>query len=254
MPHWYLIAAAILTVVVQVLKVLPGIAPVWNSPKFSGYRFLVPLALGSATAAIGALSQGLPLAQVLLAAAHGIPEIGAIASGTAAWLRESPVPWSGPSGGKITAIGPVALVLLALGLVGCSPAQMRAVSTALSDVAVAIAQGNTILDSVDSVTREMLVGEPDARSRVANKVAAARNALVTASDATQGAQALTQGDVDKAFSDFRTAWTDLQAELDRDGITKALPSPTGFASSHVAAPAPVVLPVPLALHLRIHGS
>lgn len=100
MHTWYFAAAAILTLLIQVLKILPGIAAVWNSPKFAGYRFLVPLALGSATAAIGALSQGLPLAQVLLAAAHGIPEIGAIASGTAAWLKESPMPWSGGAGGK----------------------------------------------------------------------------------------------------------------------------------------------------------
>lgn len=181
------------------------------------------------------------------------------AMGAHALIKDSPIPIDGGPGGKprasVAAVTSVALVLLALTLVGCSTAQIRAVSTALSDVAVAVAQGNTILDSVDSVTREMLVGEPDARSRVANKVAAARNALVTASDATQGAQALTQGDVDKAFAAFRAAWTDLQAELDRDGITKALPSPTGFASSHVAPPpAPVVLPVPLAIHLRVHGG
>lgn len=251
---WYAAAAIALTALIQILKSLPGIAPIWDSPRFAGWRFLVPLVLGAATAAVGAMTQGLPIGQVLLAALSGVLGIGATASGAAAWLRESPVPWSGGSGGKAAALAAILLCCVA-----CTPAQVRAVNTALSDVAVGLADANTVLDDIESISGLFFAAKPDpaAQARVEAAIQKARVALTVAARTAQGAKQLDQAHVESAFQDFRAAYSDLGLLLGKEGIAAMGPDgavqrlPTKFGARQ-AGSEQTKIPAPLALSLRIH--
>lgn len=140
---YYAVAALLLTIAIQVLRKAPYLSDrIWQRIP-EGARFLVPLIGGATIAFIGAFDEGKALWPALQAALGGAFAIGGGASGVAAWLRESPIPWDGRAGGrpKPPSAGsggvPIGLVLaFALALLpGCSPAswqQQREISNAIA--------------------------------------------------------------------------------------------------------------------------
>lgn len=97
--QWYALAALILTGTLQVFRKVPLTSGVWKKIP-DGYRFLVPLFLGFATAFVGAWQEGQVWQSALLSALGGAIAIGFPSMGVAAALAESPIPWDGGAGGK----------------------------------------------------------------------------------------------------------------------------------------------------------
>ena len=99
---WYAYVAVGLMVLLQVARKSPLSAHHWQKIP-EGYRFLPGLLIGFATAFVAAFMRGLPAPEALQAGLGGVLAITAPAMGLAAGLKESPIPWDGGAGGKVSA-------------------------------------------------------------------------------------------------------------------------------------------------------
>lgn len=132
-------------------------------------------------------------------------------------------------------------------------------STALDDVAVAVSDGATVLDEIETVAQLFFAAKPnpEAQARVEQAIQKARTALTVAARTAQGAKQLDQAHVDSAFQSFREAYSDLATELGKDGVAAVgpdgvvTPTPTKFAAAKNGE-ARETIHAPIALSLRIH--
>lgn len=97
---WYAVASLVLALAIQILRKQPHLRELIWSRIPDGLRFLIPLVGGAVTAYVAAYMNGAGLVDALNAAVGGALTIGLGSAGTAAILRDSPLPWDGGSGGK----------------------------------------------------------------------------------------------------------------------------------------------------------
>ncbi len=123
----------------------------------------------------------------------------------------------------------------------CTPAQVAAVVETLPKVVQYIQDAQIILDQIDAAAQPILALKADEqlKQEYAKQLGNARSALQVAIRTTKGGQALSQGDIDAAFAEFKAAYTKLSTFLDTSGLKV-----NGLMSSPGGG---VEIPVPLAV-------
>lgn len=136
-----------------------------------------------------------------------------------------------------------ALLCLALlfQVAGCA-----AVLSALPSVISWVSDAATILDQIDSYANVFFVAHPDVDKQryVGQAISKARAALNAALRTTQGTQELSKDEVDKAFQDFRSAYSELLVVVGPIGVRQEGKAVYGMS----AAGDQLVVPPPLAMH------
>jgi hypothetical protein len=140
------------------------------------------------------------------------------------------------------------LVVLVLGLTftsGCAT-----VASSLPAVIAAVTDGVMVLDSIADFASRYFDNKSATDPKMAAKVEAAINraraALNFALRACQGAEKLSQEQVDEAFAEFRRAYADLLALIEPLGVRAAAPG-AGLRATAVG----LAVPEPLALAIRV---
>jgi hypothetical protein len=133
------------------------------------------------------------------------------------------------------------LALSVLPVTACTPAQVAAVVESLPKVVQYIQDAQLILDQIDAAAQPILVLKADEslRQAYAKQLANARGALQVAIRTTKGGQALSQGEIDAAFEEFKRAYRELSQFLDNSGLRVGgvMASPGGS----VQIPTPLVV-------------
>lgn len=137
---------------------------------------------------------------------------------------------------------------------------------ALPKIVSAVADSSLVLDQISSFVDMYFASKPDSpvATMVRQKLAGARDALITAQRALEGIGEANQAQVDAAFASFRAAYTALtEAIAALDGVTVAPATGNRFqASAKVTGPAIVGqspqirtvdldVPVPAAFNLKL---
>ncbi len=135
-------------------------------------------------------------------------------------------------------------LMLACGFApGCTPAQVSAVVETLPKVVQYIQDAQLILDQIDAAAQPILQlkNDPDLEREYAKQLGNARNALQVAIRTTKGGQALSQGEIDAAFVEFKAAYAQLSSFLGTSGlkVNGLMSSPGGGGG--VAIPDPLVV-------------
>lgn len=134
----------------------------------------------------------------------------------------------------------IVLVAVAPSFSGCA-----AIVSNLPNVIAAVQDGELIVDAIKEFADLYFVQHPDAakQAEVMKAVAKARVALDAALRLADGAGKLDQAQIDAAFADFRVAYQDLTSLVGPLGVSVQ-------GQRLARAGAGLVVPEPLALHLR----
>ena len=136
------------------------------------------------------------------------------------------------------------LMAMACVLIGaCTPAQVATVIETLPKVVQYIQDAQLILDQIDAAAQPILALKADEplKQEYAKQLGNARSALQVAIRTTKGGQALSQGEIDAAFAEFKKAYTELSKFLDTSGLkVNGLMSSSG-AGGGVVIPTPLVV-------------
>jgi len=151
------------------------------------------------------------------------------------------------SGTSVPPLAVLAFLLVgALALPGC--AALAAAGPVISDIAVAVADGEQVIAIIESVEHAYFAAKPDAvmQQKIENDLTKAHIALDLALRADKGVGDLTSKDVSAAIGDFESAYGDLLLLLSQAGIqTSASP----LAKVGPSAKPVVVIPRPMILSL-----
>lgn len=124
----------------------------------------------------------------------------------------------------------------------CTPAQVATVVESLPKVVQYIQDAQLILDQIDAAAQPILAlkADPELNKEYAKQLGSARSALQVAIRTTKGGQALSQGEIDAAFSEFKQAYTQLSSFLETSGlkVKGLMSSPDGGS---VDIPTPLVV-------------
>ncbi len=120
----------------------------------------------------------------------------------------------------------------------------------LAQAGVLIAGADSDIGIVEAAAAAFFGQHPNgqAQAAVAEGIAKARAGISAATRAIDGAQSLTQADVDKAIADFVAAWADLQRTLESYGVLK---SDGKFATPPGPTPTLERMPQPRLLAFRV---
>ncbi len=123
---------------------------------------------------------------------------------------------------------------------GCSPAVMGT----LPKIITAVQDASIILDSMESFMDIFFAKNPDSQrqDKVKESLMKCRSALTLALRATEGAQKLTQSEINAAFADFRAAYEELLVLVSPIGIRQA-----DALSAPKSTPTQLIVPEPMAL-------
>lgn len=139
------------------------------------------------------------------------------------------------------------IVAIALSTLSCTPQQASQATSVLAKVANVISDAGQILTLAELAYQQyarVASPPPEQQATFQNLLAASWRALNVASTAVRGSERLTQGEYDRAFQEFKTAYAALHAFLVQNGVTGA-PGAVG------AAPGAGTLPEPAALTFRV---
>lgn len=138
---------------------------------------------------------------------------------------------------------PIAKLIALLLLLSTAPA-CAALLSALPEVVSKVADAMLIIDQIETFTDAYFMAAPNPKLEATcrEKITQARSALITAQRATQGAEDLSAGDVDKAFADFREAYTALLVVVGPLGVQTGDGGALSASSSGV-----LTVPTPMAL-------
>jgi hypothetical protein len=124
----------------------------------------------------------------------------------------------------------------------CTPAQVATVVESLPKVVQYIQDAQLILDQIDAAAQPILAlkADPELNKEYAKQLGSARSALQVAIRTTKGGQALSQGEIDAAFAEFKQAYTQLSSFLETSGlkVKGLMSSPDGGS---VDIPTPLVV-------------
>ena len=134
----------------------------------------------------------------------------------------------------------LALACMVVG--ACTPAQVATVVETLPKVVQYIQDAQLILDQIDAAAQPILAlkADPELNKEYAKQLGSARSALQVAIRTTKGGQALSQGEIDAAFAEFKQAYTQLSSFLETSGlkVKGLMSSPDGGG---VDIPTPLVV-------------
>lgn len=123
----------------------------------------------------------------------------------------------------------------------CTPSQVATVVETLPKVVQYIQDAQLILDQIDAAAQPILALKADEqlKQEYAKQLGNTRSALQVAIRTTKGGQALSQGDIDAAFAEFKAAYSKLSTFLDTSGlkVNGLMASPGGG----VEIPVPLVV-------------
>jgi hypothetical protein len=123
----------------------------------------------------------------------------------------------------------------------CTPSQVAAVVETLPKVVQYIQDAQLIIDQIDAAAQPILALKADEqlKQEYAKQLSNVRGALQVAIRTTKGGQALSQGEIDAAFEEFKAAYTKLSTFLDTSGlrVNGLMSSPGGG----VEIPVPLVV-------------
>jgi hypothetical protein len=122
------------------------------------------------------------------------------------------------------------------------------VAAHLPSVIAAVTDGVMVLDTIDRFADAYFSShgaDPRTQAKVDGAIERARAALNAALRAAQGAEHLTQEQIDAAFADFRAAYAELLALVAPLGVRQ------GTGETLRASPGNLVVPEPLALALKV---
>lgn len=129
---------------------------------------------------------------------------------------------------------PFCLVFACVFAPGCTPAQVSAVVETLPKIVQYIQDAQLIIDQIDAAVQPILElkGDENLEREYAKQLGNVRSALQVAIRTTKGGQALSQGDIDAAFAEFKNAYSKLRAFLDTSGlrVNGLMASPGGGVS------------------------
>lgn len=124
----------------------------------------------------------------------------------------------------------------------CTPAQVATIVETLPKVVQYIQDAQLILDQIDAAAQPILAlkADPELNKEYAKQLGSARSALQVAIRTTKGGQALSQGEIDAAFAEFKQAYTQLSSFLETSGlkVKGLMSSPDGGS---VDIPTPLVV-------------
>jgi hypothetical protein len=134
-------------------------------------------------------------------------------------------------------------MIMTLQLFGCA-----AVLSALPTVIAAVMDAFVILDAIDDFSDRYFKVHPDpgAQSKIDNAITKARASLNIALRTTQGAQDLSDQDIERAFASFRVAYQELLVLVGPIGIKSTSSGDNALSASSNQ----LVVPEPIALGLR----
>jgi hypothetical protein len=114
----------------------------------------------------------------------------------------------------------VSLLALAPLNLSCNAQTAQAVVEFLPTIVRYIQDAQLILDQIDMAVPPILaqMGQEDITKEYSKRMQQVRSALLVAIRTSKGSQALTQGEIDAAFEEFRVAYRELQTLLQTSGL------------------------------------
>jgi hypothetical protein len=111
-------------------------------------------------------------------------------------------------------------MVVSVPVVGCNAQTAQAIVEFLPTIVRYIQDAQLILDQIDREVPPLLdrVGQPGLAEEYDKRMRQARAALLVAVRSTKGSQAISQGDIDAAFEEFRTAYRELNNLLQASGV------------------------------------
>ncbi len=143
----------------------------------------------------------------------------------------------------------VTVVVVALGLPGCTQAAAASLGRVLAQIALAIAQAEPEIAVIEAVAQAFFLVNPNpaAQAQITAGVNKLRSALALAAKTVDGLDDITQENVDGALADFRSAWADLEKLLTDSGVV----TKDGKYAVAVHGATVPKMPDPIALHLKV---
>jgi len=143
----------------------------------------------------------------------------------------------------------VLLSMLCVLLTATSCNQIKTVMPVINDIAAVVDDAQNVLSAIDTVVRTFFstnAVSPEIQEKYAKVMTKTQLALSGALKALQGAEQLSQEDYDRAFENFKHAYSELSAFLLSIGIKQA----PGMMKSSPGS-SPVAIDDPIALTYRV---